>query len=55
MVKEKVIHVHTHTHTHTGGLFCHKEEWNYDICRKMDRIVSHNVNWNKSDWERQIL
>jgi hypothetical protein len=40
---------------HYGLLFCHKEEYNYIICKKMYVIVDDQVKKNKPDSERQIL
>jgi hypothetical protein len=39
---------------HNGVLFCHEEEWNSDICRKIDGTGDHYAKWNKLDSERQI-
>jgi hypothetical protein len=37
-----------------GALFSDKEEWNYVVCMKMNATGDHPVEWNKSNWERQI-
>jgi hypothetical protein len=39
---------------HKGVLFSYEEQWSCVICRKMDGIEDHWVEWYKPDWERQI-
>jgi hypothetical protein len=34
---------------HNGMLLTHKEEWNYDICRKMDESGEHHLSQNKTE------
>jgi hypothetical protein len=36
---------------HNEILFIHKEEWNYVICSKLNRLGGHYVKWNKPDTE----
>jgi hypothetical protein len=36
-------------YTQNGVLFISKEEWNYVICRKMNKTRDHFIKQNKSD------
>jgi hypothetical protein len=40
---------------HNELLFSYKEEWNYIICKKMDRTGDHLVEEDNPNAERQIL
>jgi hypothetical protein len=47
MDKEDVVYINT-------GVSCsHKEEWNYVICRKMDRTEDNHIEQDKPNSERQ--
>ena len=48
-------HTHTHTYTHTGMLLSHKRKRNFAICSNINGLGGYYAEWNKSDWERQIL
>jgi hypothetical protein len=52
--RENVIHTYTYIQT-VKYYSAIKKEWNYTICRKMDRSRNNHVKWNKPNWERQIL
>jgi hypothetical protein len=43
MVKENLVYMNN------AVIFCHKEEWNDVICRKMDGTGDHHAKWNKPD------
>ena len=49
MDKEEVVYICN------GTLLSHKKEWNFAICSNMDGLGEHDVKWNKSDRERQML
>ena len=48
MDKEDVAHIYN------GVLFCHKKEWNWVICSDVDEPRVCNIEWSKSEREKQI-
>jgi hypothetical protein len=46
MDKENVVHIYLY-----NGLFNHKEEWNYVICKKIDGVRNYHL---KPQSKRQI-
>ena len=49
--KTAYIHIYIHTQTYIGVIVCHKEEYNYTICKKkkteLEIIVLSELNWTE--------
>ena len=39
-------------HTHNGILLSHRKEWNWVICRDVDRPKEDHTEWSKSEREK---
>ena len=48
MDKEDMVHIYN------GILLSHKKEWNWVICRDIDRPRDCHTEWSKSEREKQI-